>query len=214
MSKYVNINDQGLLTLVSQIFGKVDNKLSDRTVDVINESSDSNHVPSALAVFNALKSVSPQMGCQTVVGPIESVSDPTGTTIYLQKDDESDETWSMYLYVDDAWVSIGSTDIDLSNYWSRSDVEEMRNVILDMGEGQAAVKRLIGYDALLKNDTDTMEIIMANIMPELEKVFVKQADIEDITTDTITTTVENAYNGNFEITPPTVPSEPDEGNEE
>ena len=203
MASYMNIDNQGLLTLVSQIFGKVDTKLTNRTVDTIDENSDSNHVPSALAVFNALKSVSPSMSSTTVVGPIDGVENPSSTTIYLQKDDDTDETWTMYLYVDGSWVSIGSTDIDLSNYWGRDDIEEMRNLILDMSDGQEAVKRLVGYDALLKNDTDTMTIILSNIMPELEKVFVKQDDITTITTEDITTTVDNAFNGNYEITPPT-----------
>lgn len=195
MAEYVNIGTDGLLTLVSQIFSKVDTKLTNRTVDVINEESDSSHVPSALAVFNALKAVSPTMSSVTVMGPITSVENPSSTTIYLQKDDENDDTWEMYLYVDESWVSIGSTNIDLTNYWSRADIEEMRNVLLDEGDGKAKVRSLVGWDSLLKNDTDTMEIILSNITPELDKLYVRSDEMTNLSTDDITNTVDTAFAG-------------------
>lgn len=65
----------------------------------------------------------------TVTGPITDVTDPDPTVMYLQRDDESDTTWMMYIWSVDKWIPIGDTEVDLSNYWSKDDVDEMKEAL-------------------------------------------------------------------------------------
>lgn len=65
----------------------------------------------------------------TVTGPITDVTDPDPSVMYLQRDDESDTTWMMYIWSVDKWIAIGDTEVDLSNYWSKDDVDEMKEAL-------------------------------------------------------------------------------------
>lgn len=66
----------------------------------------------------------------TVTGAIDTVADPSTSILYLQRDDENDKTWMLYIYREDGtWVNIGDTEVDLSNYWSKDDVDAMKEAL-------------------------------------------------------------------------------------
>lgn len=66
----------------------------------------------------------------TVTGAITTVADPSTSILYLQRDDESDKTWMLYIYREDGtWINIGDTEVDLSNYWSKDDVAAMKEAL-------------------------------------------------------------------------------------
>lgn len=52
---------------------------------------------------------------------------PVGTkgTIYLKKDSSDDEGYVEYLYISGSWEVIGSTDIDIENYYTKNEVNEI-----------------------------------------------------------------------------------------
>ena len=71
-----------------------------------------------------------------VTGDISTVTDPQTDVLYLQRDDETDKTWMLYIYRAPAvegeagtWINVGDTEVDLSNYWSKDDTEAMREVL-------------------------------------------------------------------------------------
>lgn len=67
---------------------------------------------------------------ETVEGSIETVTEPQTDVMYLQRDDANDKTWMMYIYTEaNGWVNIGDTEVDLSNYWSKDNIEEMREAL-------------------------------------------------------------------------------------
>lgn len=73
---------------------------------------------------------------ETVTGDISTVVDPQTDVMYLQRDNEEDKTWMMYIYQAPAvdgeegnWINIGDTEVDLSNYWSKDNIEEMREAL-------------------------------------------------------------------------------------
>lgn len=217
----VAMTPEMLQLLVTQILGKVNERIAGRIVNVISDTSDDKHVPSALAVFNFLRTVTPGMSCQTVTGSMDSVTDPNSRIIYLQKDDETDQTWTMYLWVDDAWVSIGDTSIDLVNYWSKSDADiaELREKILGQ-EGLDAIKGGLDLTNVLRNDEASKEIvtgwmteylgtdmtnIVTNVMTEVEKVYVKKEDLPATNISVITEEqITAAVNGAFAATEPQI----------
>lgn len=66
----------------------------------------------------------------TVTGAIDTVVEPSTSILYLQRDDEADKTWMLYIYREDGtWVNIGDTEVDLSNYWSKDDVDAMKEAL-------------------------------------------------------------------------------------
>jgi len=73
---------------------------------------------------------------ETVTGDISTVADPQTDIMYLQRDDENDTTWMMYIWQAPAvdgeagsWINIGDTEVDLSNYWSKDNIEEMKEAL-------------------------------------------------------------------------------------
>ena len=187
MAQFVTIDKAGLTTFAGELLTKVATNLDGKFVDTLDETVTNEQIPSALAVFNALKAIEPTMDSKTVVGPIEDVEDPSATTIYLQKDDEEDTTWTMYIYADEQWVGIGSTDIDLTNYWSKSEVAELRNQVLDE-TGAEKVKEIVGYNTLLKNDEETKQMLVEY----LSDIFVKAEDVTTMSEEDIKGSVAGA----------------------
>lgn len=74
---------------------------------------------------------------QTVEGPIEEVTNPQTDVLYMQRDNAEDRTWMLYIYqaptaeppAPGTWINVGDTEVDLSNYWSKDDVEEMKTAL-------------------------------------------------------------------------------------
>ena len=125
---YEFLDRQGISTLSKSLLTKVNSRIQERIVSTVDESSDHNHVPSAAAVYAAINKMS-HIKFKTQTGNINDVTEPNSSYIYLQRDDESDTTWMMYIYdADMGWIEIGDTEVDLSNYWSRSaeDVEALK----------------------------------------------------------------------------------------
>lgn len=209
-NEMICVSEEMLQLLVTQILTKVNSRIAARIVNTISDESDANHVPSALAVLNFIRTFSPNMKYQTVTGSIDTVTEPAATTIYLQRDSETDPTWVMYLPIDGEWVSIGDTSIDLVNYWSKSeaDVTALREQILNE-TGLTLIKEGIDYDNLFKDNTATKQIILnwldsgtlvrntaeglAALYVELDKRYVQIANLKVVTTEQIQNAVNAAY---------------------
>ncbi|MBD5584271.1 MAG: hypothetical protein HDQ88_04260 [Clostridia bacterium] len=184
-TKITTLDAAGVTTLSQAILEKVNTKLTDTIATTIDENSTNEQAASAKAVFEALKgAVAPTTEIVTVMGAISTVENPSATTIYLQKDDENDETWEMYLWVTDAWVSIGSTDVDLSGYLKADDTEAIQAAAFDEA-GAAKVKEIVDYDNLMKDDAATKEALVQY----LETIFVRQDSVEALDTEAINAAV-------------------------
>jgi len=66
---------------------------------------------------------------ETVTGSIETVTEPAADKLYLQRDDENDKTWMLYVYNNGSWINVGDTEVDLSGYWAKGDEEAMREAL-------------------------------------------------------------------------------------
>ena len=73
---------------------------------------------------------------ETVTGSIDTVTEPKTDVLYLQRDNEADTTWMMYIYQAPtveggvgSWINVGDTEVDLSNYWTKDSIEEMREAL-------------------------------------------------------------------------------------
>jgi hypothetical protein len=136
------LDKAGVQTLSKALLTKVNARITERMVTDVDASSDNNHMPTAKAVYTAIQNGIAgvtHLTFQTVIGKIDTVDDPQGDVMYLQKDDEADQTWVLYIYRNDAWVAIGDTSIDLVNYWSKSD-SDLSTLKEDLGVNSLGTK--------------------------------------------------------------------------
>ena len=125
---YEFLDKAGVSSLSKALLTKVNTRIQERIVNVVDENSDNTHVPSAAAVYAAISKMS-HIKFKTHMGDIATVVEPNSSYIYLQRDNADDKTWMMYVYDTDlGWINIGDTEVDLSNYWSKSadDVEALK----------------------------------------------------------------------------------------
>lgn len=148
-------------TLITAVLTKSHELTIDRLVSNVSAASSDKKIPSALAVYNLFKTIKPGMQCTTVLGSISSVDTPDSMTIYLQKDDEHDKTWTVYLYIEGKFVAIGDTNIDLVNYWSKSDADVAAlKTRLFGGDSNEEVLAALGLANVLKNDDSSKQIVL------------------------------------------------------
>lgn len=183
---YEFLDRQGVLDLAEQILTSVNNRITERIVQTIDNTSDNAHVPSAAAVYTAISAIKATK-IVTHTGNINTITDPESNTIYLQRDDESDTTWTMYVYgsvektvppteeggeptttYEDKWISIGTTDLTLDNYWSKSETDI------------AALKTALGIDDIATSVADKVSTD--------QMVAFTTADITSIVTQAYTNT--------------------------
>ena len=77
-----------------------------------------------------------------VTGNIRTeVPDPQSDVLYMQHDNEDDDTWALYVYTAPTdgsgggqknWLCVGEYILTLNNYWSKTtDVEEIASLVFD-----------------------------------------------------------------------------------
>ena len=65
----------------------------------------------------------------SVIGDISTVTDPKSDIMYLQKDDENDPSWMIYIHYNGTWINVGDTEVDLTVIWSKNEVNELREAL-------------------------------------------------------------------------------------
>ena len=73
----------------------------------------------------AMSDVLTHLSTQFVMGPINQITKPKETILYFQHDNINDKSWAMYIYTQGEWKIIGETKLDLVNYWSDNETDEL-----------------------------------------------------------------------------------------
>jgi hypothetical protein len=129
------LDKAGVQKFSSQFLTTVNDKISAylSTAAITADSTDT-VIPSAKAanqaITNAINS-QVHLNFETVTGDITAVQNPSDSIIYLQKDNDEDPTWVMYVYKSDLegnskWIAIGDTSIDLVNYWGKDENDDLK----------------------------------------------------------------------------------------
>jgi hypothetical protein len=111
-----------LNSVVNALKGVLLGKLGAAAITTTLDATTTNaQVPGAKAVYdfiaNAVAGVSKI--AMTVVTELPEVGDPN--VIYLVASDS--DTYIQHVYIGGQWYDLGSTSVDLSNYWSKTDLE-------------------------------------------------------------------------------------------
>ena len=181
---YEFLDKPGVSNLSKALLTKVNMRIQERIIDTIDENSDDHHVPSAGAVYKAINQMS-HIKFKPYTGLIEDIVDPDPKYIYLQRDSESDNEWTLYIYdVEEfGWIEIGRTDFDISNYWSKSqdDIDALK-LALGLDERFANINNNITdiqNDIIeIKNDIEELNIAMESKVDESQLVKLTDEEIE------------------------------------
>lgn len=123
------LNKPGVSEFSKEFLKGVNTKIGEYiSTAAVNGESDDTVMASAKAAYTAIQSaIESKLGLsfETVTGDIKSVTQPDPLKIYLQKDNDADKTWTLYTYKNNMWIGIGDASIDLINYWSKTDVDDM-----------------------------------------------------------------------------------------
>jgi hypothetical protein len=108
--------------------------------------------------INNLVSSIPKFNIKVVSNlPSESIS---STTVYLVKSDNSTENlYTEYIYVDETWEMLGSQKVDLSDYYTRTEIDNLlKNVKVDLTSYYTR-EEIDDIIAEIKQDSGGTEII-------------------------------------------------------
>ena len=103
----------------------------------IDDTATDDTTPSTKAAYDAIQAATTKY--VKVVGPISAVT-PEPNTVYLHRDDDTDPTWGMYLYLESAWVRVGGgvyttmdTEFDFANAsaLTEADIDELMNQVFN-----------------------------------------------------------------------------------
>lgn len=109
------LDEAGLAKLTKEIFKNVNNRIEDRIVASIDETSDLAHVPSANTVFNAVKGLSKIKNLVITSGNIlEAHVAPDPTALYVVRKSSTDVNAVMYIWLENiGYISCGgNTSVD------------------------------------------------------------------------------------------------------
>ena len=177
--RYDVLDNEGALLLAKGILDKVNVRISQRIVQNLS-ADDEKHVPSAAAVLKAIKNAQ-HVSIQTITGDINvevPLEKRSTSVLYFQRDNEEDKTWSIYIWnadptldpdPDGYWICIGTTEVDLSNYWSKSD-EDVKELGTRLGVDtlKTEVEKIKTSDEGLKTDVENIKTDITNINAEMD----------------------------------------------
>ena len=172
------LDRDGVSELSKAILTKVNVRIEDRIVKSINEDSDHDHVPSVLAVYDIINNMN-QVKFKTITGSIEDIENPDSNYIYLQRDDPLDPIWVLYVYDQEiGWIKVGDSEVNLSNYWSKSadDLEALK-IVLNLPE---LIAEIISLQENFSNMSERIELITEELELKVDKKQMVKFTDEDI----------------------------------
>jgi len=123
------IDEEGLLFLLKQLMALIKQKTALDIVSTIDENSTNQQIPGAKAVYDLLAASISSLTKLSV--QVVSTRPATGESsiIYLVQNDPAVQKYDQWLDIDGAgnWFDLGDTDIDLSNYWAKDELEILTN---------------------------------------------------------------------------------------
>jgi hypothetical protein len=124
------LDENGVRTVVTELLSQMDSKDSARIVTTLSSTSEDTKVASAKAVYDHV--VTALSGVSGISFSVVTALPSTGAAniIYLLDITPADTTDALYeewVYVNNAWVNIGTSSINLSAYYLKADLVALNN---------------------------------------------------------------------------------------
>ena len=130
------LDETGLKFFAEQLINQMNLKVNEKIITLIDEESTNAEIPSAKAVYDMLQTALAGIsGIDFEV--VEDLPEPGESgIIYLVKAEPENEESNIYVqwvYVGEKWINLGTSEIDLTGYWSKDELEPISNsAILDL----------------------------------------------------------------------------------
>jgi len=121
------IEKDGLIYLLGWITNEIEKASQINISTEIDEDSTNQQVAGAKAVYDLVKDAIAGLTTieMIVVDDLPAEGEPL--TFYLIKVSDDPETYSQNIYIDGEWLTLGSTQVDLSGYWGKDELEFLTN---------------------------------------------------------------------------------------
>jgi len=137
------LNKDGLQYLVERLVARlvelIEQKNQINIIAAIDENSTNQEIPGAKAVYDLLTDALAGLVHlrARVVDTLPSAGE--ANIIYLVKVANTANTYTQHMYIDNNWIDLGPTTIDLTNYWAKDDLVALTNT-----EIQAVIDDVMG----------------------------------------------------------------------
>lgn len=123
MSELINLD--GLRTFKSESDKRYFRKISTEEGNVLVIKDDGLFVPTVdVSNFITKDMLSDKLQYKVVTKlPTENISN---STIYMLQDSDDDNTYDMWMYLEEKWIGLGNTELMLADYALKSDVDELK----------------------------------------------------------------------------------------
>ena len=123
MAKF--LNQDGLQYFAERFVEFIKQRTQINIVSTIDENSTNQQIPGAKAVYDFLTEALADITSFSFDVVHELPATGESNIIYLL--DKGSDIYIMYAYINGAWVELGTTEIDLSNYWSKDELVALNN---------------------------------------------------------------------------------------
>ena len=123
MAKF--LDRDGLQYFTARLKEVIDQATQLNIITAIDENSTNQQLPGAKAVYELLQDMLEDVAglSYEVVTSLPATGE--ANVIYLVEFD--DDTYTMYIYSGGKWFDIGTTELDLSDYWAKDDLTALTN---------------------------------------------------------------------------------------
>ena len=120
----------GLHYLLVQIKGLIEQEIQINITSSIDENSTNQQLPGAKAVFDLVTAAIAGLVNlhMEVVADLPQIGDAETNVVYLIQEDNAVNRYHQWIVTGGQWFDLGIVEIDLTNYWSKSELEAMTNV--------------------------------------------------------------------------------------
>jgi hypothetical protein len=121
------IEKDGLKFLLNWLISEIEQKTQLNISTDISETSTNQQIAGAQAVYDLVDSALAGLVTleMTVVETLPAEGEPL--TFYLIKISNDPETYSQNVWINDQWRTLGSTEMDLSGYWAKDELDFLTN---------------------------------------------------------------------------------------
>ena len=132
------LDKDGLVYLIERLTEVIERETQINIVADIDKDSTNQQIPGALAVYELVTDMLADVSTLQFEVVVNLPASGEANIIYLTEAESG--TYSMNIYSGGRWYELGTTEIDLSGYWAKEDLEaltntEIQSIIDDVMEG-------------------------------------------------------------------------------
>lgn len=174
-------------------------------VNTITSSSTNTNYPSAKAVWDLVQDLKTKAFIKvdtTTYPTLEDFLESVGEEgyIYLYPLNDSDNNYYQYIYEDSQWIDLGTTGLDLNNYYDKTEINNLLDTKADVTDvyDKSTVNGLLSYKEDIANKVTSLSSSNTNVQyPSAKAVYDLSEELREVAEGKCTTYILE-YNPNLQ----------------